>query len=110
MGYLLVALLVAIAVAVFAMQNTTAVTVRFLAWQINELPLAAVVLMSLGAGIIVAGLPLWFQLWRTRSRLRTLTASSRPVDLPPTDPPPGGLPPTGPSRAAAPPPPPDDRF
>jgi uncharacterized integral membrane protein len=81
MGYLVVAL-VAVAVAIFAMQNTTSVTVRFVAWQIGEVPLAAVVLLSLGAGVIIAGVPLWFQLWRARNRLRTVNLSPPPPEPP----------------------------
>lgn len=71
MGYLIVALL-AVVVAVFAMQNTTPVTVKFIVWQLADLPVAAIVLGSLAAGIVIAGLPLGFWLWRARSRLRAL--------------------------------------
>lgn len=76
MGYLIVTV-VAVAVAVFAMQNTTPVDVRFIVWQLGQTPVAAVVLASLGAGLVIAGLPLWFQLWRARRRVRALeTAES----------------------------------
>jgi uncharacterized integral membrane protein len=73
MGYLIVAA-VAIAVAVFAMQNTTPVTVKFVLWELPDLPVAAIVLASLAAGLIIAGLPLSFRLWRLRSRVRSLEA------------------------------------
>jgi uncharacterized integral membrane protein len=66
-GYLLVAL-VAAAVAVFALQNSTQTSVRFLMWTLEGLPVAAVALASLGAGLVVAGLPLWIRSWRWRSR------------------------------------------
>lgn len=69
MTYLIVAV-VAVVVAIFAMQNTTAVTVKFLVWRLSDVPVSALVLVSLGLGIIVAGVPLWFQLWRARNRLR----------------------------------------
>jgi len=81
MGYLFVAL-VAVVVAIFAMQNTTAVTVRFLAWQVEQVPVAAVVLLSLGAGVIIVGIPLWFRLWRARSRLRSANSSPPPSEPP----------------------------
>jgi uncharacterized integral membrane protein len=81
MGHLVVAL-VAVAVAIFAMQNTASVTVRFVVWQVGEVPLAAVVLLSLGAGLIIAGIPLWFQLWRARSRLRGVDSSPPPPPTP----------------------------
>ncbi len=66
-GYLVVAL-VAAAVAVFALQNSAPTSVRFLTWTLEGLPVAAVVLVSLGAGLVVAGLPLWIRSWRWRSR------------------------------------------
>jgi uncharacterized integral membrane protein len=81
-GYLIVAI-VAIAVAVFAMQNTTPVLVKFLAWELPDLPVAAIILASLGAGIVIAGLPLSYQLWRARSRARSMQARpATPPDVP----------------------------
>jgi uncharacterized integral membrane protein len=77
---------VAVAVAIFAMQNTAMVTVRFIVWQVPEVPLAAVVLASLAAGVVIVGVPLWFQLWRTRTRVRSLGASPRPESPPPDRP------------------------
>jgi uncharacterized integral membrane protein len=75
MGYLVVAV-VAVAVAIFAMQNTMPVTVSFLAWRFEEVPLAAVVLVSLAAGIVLIGVPLWFKVWRLRNRLHAVTAAT----------------------------------
>ncbi len=68
-GYLLVAL-VAAAIAVFALQNSAGTSVRFLAWTLDGLPLAAVALIALGAGLVVVGLPMWISRWRWRSRAR----------------------------------------
>jgi uncharacterized integral membrane protein len=105
MSYLVVSI-IAVAVAVFAMQNTTRVDVSFLAWQIAQVPVAAVVLATLGAGLVIAGFPLWFQLWRVRRRAAALessleharAAASRTL----TPPPPGGAvrPPDRPRPAA----------
>jgi uncharacterized integral membrane protein len=108
MGYVIVAL-VAVAVAVFAMQNTAPVEVSFLIWGLARVPVAALVLASLGAGIVIVGIPLWFQLWRVRRRARTLedelaaaravqearvaAAGVRPGARPPVAG--GGAPPTG---------------
>ncbi len=78
--YLIVAI-VAVAVAVFTLQNTQPVTVTLLVWQTAEVPLAAVVLFALGAGIVLAGVPLWVQRWWLRSRLHV--RGTRPP--PPTD-------------------------
>jgi uncharacterized integral membrane protein len=78
MGYLVVAV-VAVAVAVFVLQNTTVVTVQFAIWKIEQVPLAAVVLMSLGAGVVMIGLPLYYPLWRARRGRRGHDAP-RPLD------------------------------
>lgn len=84
MGYLIVTI-VAVAVAVFAMQNTARVSVRFAIWEAPEVPLAAVVLASLGVGILIAAVPLWFRLLRARSRVRKLSAPRPPESAPPPD-------------------------
>lgn len=70
-GYLLVAL-VAAAVAVFALQNSAPTRVQFAMWSIDGMPLAAIVLLALAAGLIVAGVPLLIQRWRLRSRVHAL--------------------------------------
>jgi uncharacterized integral membrane protein len=77
-GYLIVSLLAA-GVAVFALQNSAQTSVRFLVWTVDGLPLAAVTLVSLAIGLIVAGVPLWITSWRCRSRARA--AESRVVML-----------------------------
>jgi uncharacterized integral membrane protein len=68
LGYLVVAV-VAVIVTVFALQNTDPATVRFVVWRL-EVPLAGLVLASLGAGLLIAGLPLAVKLsvWRSRAR------------------------------------------
>jgi uncharacterized integral membrane protein len=77
MAYVVVAV-VAVAVAVFTMQNTASVTVRFLIWQIEEVPLAAVILSALVTGGVIVGVPLGLGRWRLRRQLR-----DRRRDLPP---------------------------
>jgi len=68
-GYLVVAALAA-GVAVFALQNTDPTAVRFGLWRLDGVPIAGLVLGSLGAGLLIAGLPLWIKLivWRARAR------------------------------------------
>jgi uncharacterized integral membrane protein len=70
-GYLIVAI-VAASVAVFALQNAEPTKIRFLFWVIDGVPVAALVLLSLAAGLVVAGVPLWLGRWRLRARARTL--------------------------------------
>ncbi len=81
-AYLIVAI-VAVAVTVFTLQNTAAVTVRLFLWRVADAPLAAVVLFSFAAGIVLAGVPLWVQGWRLRSRLRSLESRPEPPAGPP---------------------------
>ena len=90
MGYLVTAV-VAVAVAVFAMQNTEHVTVKFLIWQIAEVPVAAVVLASFGVGVLAVGIPAWFKVWRLRRRLGR--AEHQTAVPPEQSPPPPGPPP-----------------
>ncbi len=68
MLYVIVAI-IAVAVAVFTLQNTGGVTVTLLVWRIGEMPLAAVILFAFAAGIVLAGVPLWMQRWRLGSQL-----------------------------------------
>jgi uncharacterized integral membrane protein len=80
-GYLIVAI-VAASVAVFALQNSEPATIRFLFWVIDGVPVAALVLLSLGAGVIVAGVPLWLAGWRLRARARALEARVGALERP----------------------------
>ena len=73
LGYLFAALLAA-AVAVFALQNSTQTSVRFLVWTLDGLPLAAVALVSLAVGLVAAGVPLLIRSWRWSSRARSADA------------------------------------
>jgi uncharacterized integral membrane protein len=70
-GYLVVALLAA-AVTVFAIQNSAPTAVEFLMWRREGTPVSALILVSLGAGLLLAGVPLALQKWRLRARVRTL--------------------------------------
>lgn len=74
LGYIIVAAL-AVSVAIFALQNTDETAVRFALWRLDGVPIASLVLGSLGAG-----LPLWIKLsvWRARARsLETRVGTSR---------------------------------
>ena len=48
--------------AIFALQNTHQTAVRFALWRLDGVPIAGLVLGSLGAGLLIAGLPLWIKL------------------------------------------------
>ncbi len=69
--YVFVAVL-ASAITVFALQNSAPASIRFLVWRLQDVPLATVILVSVAAGIVLAGVPLWFERWRLRVRVRSL--------------------------------------
>ena len=71
LGYLIVAL-VAAAIAVFALQNGTPTTVKFMIWNVDGIPLAGLILGAFGAGLFIAGVPLAIRHWRARSHARRL--------------------------------------
>ena len=78
-GYVVVALLTA-AVVVFAFQNGTPVSVRFLTWTVPEVSTAAVILIALVTGLLIAAIPLWLQRWRLRVRVRGLESQVRQLE------------------------------
>ena len=95
LGYLVAAVLAA-AVAVFALQNGAPTPVRFLAWQLESVPLAGLILGALAAGLIIAGIPLGLQRWQARAQARRLEARVKELEArPPT--------PTGSAPSARPP-------
>ncbi len=69
--YVFVAVL-ASAITLFALQNNAPASIRFLVWRLQDVPLATVILVSVAAGIVLAGVPLWFERWRLRARVRSL--------------------------------------
>jgi uncharacterized integral membrane protein len=96
-GYLIVAI-VAASVAVFALQNSAPTQIRFFVWTLDGVPVAALVLLSLGAGLIVAGVPLWLGRWRLRARARALEARVATLERPSSPPPPPSASPVAPPR------------
>ncbi|MGH7306886.1 MAG: lipopolysaccharide assembly protein LapA domain-containing protein [Candidatus Rokuibacteriota bacterium] len=73
MKYVLVAV-IASAITLFALQNTTPIALRFLLWSLPETPLASVILVSVVAGVVLVGIPLSIGRWRLRARARSLEA------------------------------------
>ena len=51
--YLIVALVIAILAVIFALQNSMTITIAFLAWQVNGLPLSLVLLITLAIGVVI---------------------------------------------------------
>ena len=78
-GYFVVALLTA-AIVIFAFQNGTPLSVKFLAWTVPEVSAAAVILIALVSGLLIAAIPLWIQRWRLRVRVRGLETQVRQLE------------------------------
>jgi uncharacterized integral membrane protein len=79
LAYVVVAILSA-AVAVFALQNNEPMSVRFLAWSLEKVPLAGAILAALAAGLVVAAVPMSIVHWRLRSRVRSLDAKVKMLE------------------------------
>lgn len=72
------------ALVLFAAQNAAPVTLHLFAWDLDDVPLAAVALGALALGALVAGVPLGVAYALLRSKLRASEARPRPPE-------PGGL-------------------
>ena len=75
-GYVVVAV-VAVIITIFALQNADPASVRFLYWRLDAVPVAGLVLASLIAGLLIAGLPLAIRLGVWRSRARSLESRAK---------------------------------
>ena len=61
--YFIVALLFALSIAVFAIQNTESVSIKFLFWQCQGISKVLVILVSAAVGaVVVMFLGLWWQI------------------------------------------------
>ena len=69
--YIVVAVIAA-AITLFALQNSAPTALRFLIWQLDAVPLATIMLVSVALGVVLVGVPLPVGRWRLRSRLRAL--------------------------------------
>lgn len=78
-GYLIVALVAAV-VVVFAFQNGTPVSIRFLTWTVPSVSVAGLTLIALASGVVATGVPLGIQRWRLRARTRRLEAQVRQLE------------------------------
>lgn len=71
---MIVALLFAILITVFAVQNATAVDIRCLFWKIDQAPLSLVILTSVAAGAIIVFVIGAFHQFKMSLQIRDLTA------------------------------------
>ena len=62
------------ALTLFALQNGTPTSLRFLVWTLDGASLAAVILLSAATGVVLVGVPLWLERWRLQGQVRALEA------------------------------------
>jgi len=74
MAALIIALILTLATAAFALQNTDAVTMKFLIWE-YQTSLVLVILASAGSGVILALLASLGSRWRDSRTKRSLEAT-----------------------------------
>ena len=79
--------LVGAATAIFTVQNTDPVVIRFIGWRVEGMPLALVILLSLLVGLFIGSTVGVIQQLRLRARIRQLERIP-PSGVPPTAPPP----------------------
>ena len=72
----------AIAVAAFSLYNAEPVTVKFFAWKVEQVPLAAVILAAAAVGVIPVSLIGWVNRLRLKLRIRQLEARVRELEMP----------------------------
>lgn len=90
-GLLILAIVLAVLVAIFALQNSAVIMVTFLAWH-WEASLALVLILVLGAGILIgylAGLP---SAWKSKSEVRQTRREIKDLEKEVGAQDPGGLP------------------
>ena len=75
--YLVTIAVIATAIAAFALQNPGLVSVRFLVWSIDNVPLAAVILVSGAVGTVLVSAIALIQRWVMQSRIRRLESGLR---------------------------------
>ncbi len=74
MGFLFLALVLAMLTAAFALQNTEAVTVRLFLWE-YQTSLVLVILGSVGSGIVLTFLASLGRRWKRSRTIRSLEAT-----------------------------------
>jgi uncharacterized integral membrane protein len=79
--------LVGAATAIFTVQNTDPVVIRFIGWRVEGMPLALVILLSLLVGLFIGSTVGVIQQLRLRTRIRQLERIPS-SGAPPTAPPP----------------------
>jgi uncharacterized integral membrane protein len=81
MPLLIVLSVILLAVAIFALENSQTITVRFLYWELQS-SVAVVTLAATAAGVLIAGLVGLASRLRRWRRGRTATGAPRPSPLP----------------------------
>lgn len=69
---LLTGIILGVAMAIFALQNTVKVQVKLLWWKIDEVPLALILMISIIIGVLITAVFSFIDKQRLRNRLKKL--------------------------------------
>jgi lipopolysaccharide assembly protein A len=77
---LIFGLILAILVVIFTLQNSVEITINIFFWEIQNAPLALVILCCIALGYFVAVLYLYPKIWNLRSENKKLTKANSVLD------------------------------
>lgn len=77
---LIFGLILAILVVIFTLQNTVEITINLFFWEVQNAPLALVILCCIALGYFVAVIYLYPKVWNLRSENKKLTKANSVLD------------------------------
>ncbi len=69
---IIIILLLALVLVIFTLQNSVAIDVDFLFWQIDQVPLVLTLLISVIIGFLIAMVVYYPKIWRINSKVKAL--------------------------------------
>jgi lipopolysaccharide assembly protein A len=77
---LIIGLILAILVVIFTLQNTVEITINLFFWEIQNAPLALVILCCIVLGYFIAAIYLYPKLWHLKSENKKLIKANNAFD------------------------------
>ncbi|MCA1760324.1 MAG: LapA family protein [Bacteroidales bacterium] len=77
---LIIGLILAILVVIFTLQNTVEITINLFFWEIQNAPLALVILCCIVLGYFIAAIYLYTKIWHLKSENKKLTKANSAFD------------------------------
>jgi len=74
---IVLALILAVLLVIFTLQNQVGITIHFFLWQITEAPLVLVLLACIVAGYILAGVYFYPRLWKLKKEYNKVIRSNK---------------------------------